>query len=133
MPELAVPHRIASVILCVVALLLAGCATAPAARVASSPPTEVGIASYYHDDLHGRTTASGEAYDRNAWTAAHRTLPFGTRVRVRNQANGRTVELTINDRGPFVEGRILDVSRRAAEALEFVDEGLTEVTVEVLD
>ena len=91
-----------------------------------------GLASYYHDSLHGNLTANGETYDRNAFTAAHRTLPFGTEVRVTNRTNGKSIRLRINDRGPFVDGRIIDVSRRAAEVLDFVDGGVVEVRVEVV-
>lgn len=90
------------------------------------------MASYYADKFHGRKTANGEVYDQNKMTAAHRTLPFGTRVRVTNLENARSVELRINDRGPFVEGRIIDVSYRAAQELDFVRAGLARVRVEVL-
>jgi len=82
---------------------------------------------------HGRSTASGEIYDRNALTAAHRSLAFGTVLRVRNPQNGRIVRVVVNDRGPFVAGRVLDLSRRAAEELDFVREGVVEVEIVVLD
>ena len=91
-----------------------------------------GVASWYGKRFHGRQTASGEAFDMNAFTAAHPSLPFGTRVRVTNLDNGRSVILKINDRGPFVKRRIIDVSRRAAEELGFVREGITQVRVEVI-
>ncbi len=93
---------------------------------------ELGLASYYGHQYHGRTTANGETYDENQLTAAHRTLPFGTRVRVTNLENGKTVLLRINDRGPFVDGRIIDVSWRGAQDLDFVREGVVEAKVEVL-
>lgn len=112
---------------------VAGCASTAPSRSATAPLVERGVASFYHDRLQGRTTASGEPYDRNAMTAAHRSLPFGTEVVVRNLENGRSVRLRINDRGPFVEGRIIDVSRRAANELGFVEKGLAEVSVEVDD
>ncbi len=92
----------------------------------------VGVASWYGQGYHGRRTASGETFDMNALTAAHPSLPFGTRVRVTNLDNGRSVILRINDRGPFVKRRIIDVSRRAAEELGFVREGTTQVRVEVI-
>src|SRR5689334_19646900 len=82
-----------------------------------------GMASYYSDDHEGRRTASGRRYDAERLTAAHRTLPFGTRLRVTNLANDRSVVVTVTDRGPFVRGRIVDVSRRAAEKLGFVARG----------
>lgn len=94
--------------------------------------TEVGIASYYAHKFHGRKTASGEVYNEEFLTAAHRKFPFGTRVRVTNLSNGKHVTLKINDRGPFVDGRIIDVSYRAARDLDFLKEGLVKVRVEIL-
>ena len=91
-----------------------------------------GVASWYGGKFHGRRTASGQRYDMNAMTAAHRTLPFGTKVRVTNLRNDRAVVLTINDRGPFVRGRIIDVSRRAAERLGFRGRGTTRVRVQAI-
>jgi rare lipoprotein A len=90
------------------------------------------MASYYADKFQHRPTASGEAYDRDRLTAAHRTLPFGTRVRVTNLENGHSVVVRINDRGPFQRGRVIDVSYRAARKLGFVRAGLTRVRVEPL-
>jgi len=99
-------------------LLAAGCAGShPSIGTDSGSPVgseAVGFASFYGSEFHGRRTASGERYDADALSAAHRTLPFGTRVRVTNLKNGRSVVLTITDRGPFRRGRIVDVSRRAA-------------------
>jgi rare lipoprotein A len=112
--------------------LLAGCGGTAGVRNADPTTAQLGDASYYHDSLHGNTTANGEVYDRDAMTAAHRTLPFGTEVRVTNLANGKSVRLRINDRGPFVAGRIIDVSRRAAERLDFVREGVVAVRLEVI-
>lgn len=94
--------------------------------------TQSGVASWYGPGFHGKPTASGETYDQEEMTAAHRTLPLGTRVRVTVPATGRTTELTVNDRGPFVEGRILDVSRAAARRLGFLREGTARVRIEVL-
>lgn len=90
------------------------------------------MASYYAHKFHGRKTASGEVYDMEALTAAHRTLPFGTQVRVTNLSNGRSVVLRINDRGPFKSGRIIDVSLRAARDLGFIDDGVTKVRVKAV-
>ncbi len=95
--------------------------------------TQKGKASFYADKFQGRQTASGETYRHNKLTAAHKTLPFGTRVRVINVANQKRVEVVINDRGPYAEGRIIDLSLSAAEALGFVQQGLADVTLEVLD
>jgi rare lipoprotein A len=86
-----------------------------------------GLASYYGPGLHGRPTASGERFNMHAMTAAHRTLAFGTCVRVVNMENGRSVDVRVNDRGPFKEGRIIDVSLAAAKKLELVDKGLARV------
>jgi rare lipoprotein A len=91
-----------------------------------------GIASYYHDSLHGNKTASGKVYNKNKLSAAHKTLPLGTRVRVTDPKSGRSVDLVVNDRGPFVKGRIIDLSRRAARELGMIRKGITKVKVEVL-
>ena len=92
----------------------------------------IGIASWYGRRYHGRRTASGEFFDMNAPTAAHPTLPFGTRVYVTNLENGRSVTLRINDRGPFVRRRIIDVSHHIAELLGFVRQGTTRVRVQLV-
>ena len=92
---------------------------------------EVGKASYYAHRFHGRSTASGETYDETKLTAAHRTLPFGTRVRVTNLENGRSVSVRINDRGPHRKGRVIDVSYVAAKRLGFVRDGVARVRVQV--
>lgn len=89
--------------------------------------TEVGIASWYGYPYHGRRAASGEIYDMEQYTAAHRTLPFNSRVRVENLENGRHVEVRINDRGPFVEGRIIDLSRAAARSIGMLGPGTARV------
>ncbi len=92
----------------------------------------VGVASWYGGKFHGRKTANGEIYDQNALTAAHRELPFGTRLEVTNLANGLSVVVTVNDRGPFVDGRIIDLSRRAAADLDFVEAGLANVRIQAI-
>lgn len=103
------------------------------AEVAKAPvASEVGLASYYADRYHGRTTASGETFDTHALTAAHRTLRFGTLVKVTQLDNNRSVIVRINDRGPFVEGRVIDLSRAAAEELQITRAGLAKVKVEII-
>src|SRR3954467_13386093 len=87
---------------------------------------QTGKASFYADKFEGTHTASGEKYKHNKLTAAHKSLPFGTKVRLTNLANNQTVEVVINDRGPYVEDRIVDVSKAAAEQLGFVNQGLAE-------
>lgn len=94
---------------------------------------QTGKASFYADKYEGRLTASGEKYKHSKLTAAHKTLPFGTKVRVTNLANQQKVEVIINDRGPYVDGRIIDLSRSAAEILGFVNQGLADVQMEIVD
>lgn len=94
---------------------------------------ETGKASWYGDVHHGKKTASGEAYDMHTLTAAHRTLPFGTRVRVTNVDNGRSVVVRVNDRGPLVGGRIIDLSQAAARALGALGAGVFTVRLEILE
>jgi len=117
------------------ALAAAGCARrkrVPAARPWSLGYSEVGIASWYGYPYHGRAAASGEIYDMEKLTAAHRLLPFGAVVRVENLENGRRVEVRINDRGPFVAGRIIDLSRAAARQIRMLGPGTARVRVVLL-
>ncbi len=93
---------------------------------------ETGIAAYYSNVFQGRKTASGERYDKNALTAAHNRYAFGTKLRVTNLKNNKSVTVRVNDRGPHTAGRIIDLSRKAANELGFVKEGLTKVSIEVL-
>jgi rare lipoprotein A len=93
---------------------------------------QTGIASYYHDSLHGNPTASGQIYDKNKLSAAHKTLPLGSRVRVTDKRTGKSIVVRVNDRGPFIKGRIIDLSRRAAKELGIIQRGITPVQVEVL-
>jgi rare lipoprotein A len=93
---------------------------------------ETGISSWYGPKFHGKMTANGETYDMNALTAAHRTLPLPSVVRVINLRNGRSLNLRVNDRGPFARGRIIDVSRRAAQLLGFQNQGTARVRVEIV-
>ena len=95
-------------------------------------PYQVGTASWYGRDFEGRLTASGEPFNMDDLTAAHPTLPLGSLVRVTNLQNGRRTYVRINDRGPVVEGRIIDLSRRAAEILQFKDQGLQQVRLELI-
>lgn len=124
-------------------VLLVGCVSAPARYRRPSAIalptdqtragwTETGFASWYGEPYHGRATASGERYDMHAMTAAHRTLPFGTLIHVINRDTQASVEVTINDRGPFIAGRILDLSRSAAERLGAIGCGVVPVSIEVL-
>lgn len=92
-----------------------------------------GKASYYADKFEGRLTANGEKYKHSKLTAAHKTLPFGTVVKVTNIKNNKSVVVRINDRGPFVAGRIIDLSKSAAETLSFINDGLADVKIEVVD
>ena len=133
-----------------VALVLTGCATGPALvnapppempapqpapgpKVAPRPAEATGTASWYGKAHHGQPTASGETYDMHAFTAAHRSLPLGTRLLVTNVQNDRTVEVRINDRGPFVRGRILDLSYAAARELGSLSDGAFRVKLRVLE
>ena len=95
--------------------------------------TEEGVASYYADSLHGNLTASEEPYDKDAFTAAHRTLAFGTMVKVSNLDNGKSVIVTVNDRGPYSHNRLIDVSGAAARQLGLIESGTAKVTIETLE
>ena len=96
------------------------------------PVTQRGEASWYGPGFHGKKTASGQIYNQNAMTAASRTLPLGTRVMVTNLDNGKEVEVTINDRGPYAKGRIIDLSKAAARKLGFIKAGVARVRIEVI-
>ena len=151
MDHSAVPGRLTQrrarrvTILCALALALAaltfGAACAgedataeeDAATKDAAPDVREGVASYYSYELAGNPTSSGEPFDPEAMTAAHRTLPMGTRLRVTNLRNDRSVVVRINDRGPYAERRILDVSRRAAERLGMLKRGKVRVRIEVLE
>lgn len=101
------------------------CLTASCARKV----TETGKASYYADKFQGRRTANGEVFRQQRMTAAHRTMPFGTKVKVKNLDNGRTIKVRVNDRGPFVSGRIIDLSRKAAKKLGMTQAGVANVKI----
>lgn len=92
-----------------------------------------GVASYYADEFHGKLTSNGETFDMDGLTAAHRTFPFGTKVRVTNLENNKSVIVRVNDRGPFKEGRIIDLSRGAAKEIDLIRTGTARVKLEVLE
>lgn len=120
--------------LAVVALLAgaAACSRLPSPAAAPAGEAEVGLASWYGQEFHGRSTSSGEVFDMNDMTAAHRSLPFGTYVMVINLENDRTAVVRINDRGPFVKGRVIDLSYAAARVLGVYGPGTARVRLEVL-
>ncbi|MFP4106468.1 MAG: septal ring lytic transglycosylase RlpA family protein [Phycisphaerae bacterium] len=121
--------KLATLSLAILAGLLPAAACSEEENVSS---VHEGTASWYGPKFHGKKTASGEVFDQTALTAAHRTLPFGTRVRVTNLANGKSVVVRVNDRGPFVKGRIIDLSRAAAEEIGMIRSGTARVRLEVL-
>src|SRR5579871_2380336 len=127
------------------AIFLFGCGHKKRAHVSPPPPprpaaaamppigyTETGIASWYGHPYHGRPAADGEIYDMETFVAAHRTLPFNTWVRVVNLRNNQSVEVRIIDRGPFIDGRIIDLSHAAANAIDLVGPGIGPVRIEVI-
>ena len=127
------------VALALAAIVLSGCrhkrraqAPAPPPRPAPIGHTETGVASWYGHPYHGRPAADGEIYDMEKLVAAHRTLPFNTWVRVLNLSNQKTVDVRIIDRGPFVGGRIIDLSHAAAVAIDLIGPGITRVRLEVI-
>jgi rare lipoprotein A len=123
-------------------ILFVGCSSSSprfAATKGSEPDnertatTQEGYASYYADEFHGRKTANGETYDMHAMTAAHKTLPFGAKVRVTNSSTGQSVVVRINDRGPFKENRIIDLSLGAAKLIGLIGPGTAWVVLEILE
>ena len=122
--------RRARLILLTASLVLASCSSSSTSRRAGSDQS--GMASWYGPGFHGRATSSGEIFDQHAMTAAHRTLPLGTRVKVTNLDNGRVTQVRINDRGPFVRNREIDLSYAAARELEMLGPGMCHVKLEPL-
>jgi rare lipoprotein A len=114
-------HLFGSLLVVATCALFTGCAS-----------QKEGLASYYADKYQGRKTANGETFDTAKLTAAHKTLPFGTRVRVTNLDNGKSVEVRINDRGPYVAGRVIDLSPAAAKKLDMLRAGVVRVRLDVL-
>jgi rare lipoprotein A len=138
---------ITSIQCCCAVVVLAGCTASPrfvsvrdlghrditGEKTPLGPVVEEGVASYYADQFNGRQTSNGEIYDMYALTAAHPTHPFNTRVKVTNLDNGRSVVLRINDRGPFLKDRIIDVSYTAAKQLQMIGTGTAQVRIEVIE
>ena len=100
--------------------------------IKNHPKTQIGIASYYGKKFHKKRTANGEIFNMYKVSAAHKSYPLGTKVRVTNLKNGKSLKLVINDRGPFVSGRIIDLSYKAARKLGFVNQGTVKVRIDVL-
>ena len=123
------------------AVILAGCSsprftaskTSANERSGRSANATEGYASYYADEFNGRKTSNGEIYDMHALTAAHRTLPFNTKVRVNNLENGKSIVVRINDRGPFKDDRIIDLSLGAAKAIGLIGPGTAKVRLEIIE
>jgi rare lipoprotein A len=129
-----VPRRLGVTAALAASLSLAGCSLFHRETPEPAPgPVQVGTASWYGADFHGRRTASGERFDQRAFTAASRSFPIGSHVHVTNLANGRSVVVRVNDRGPFARGRVIDVSHAAAVALGMVARGTARVRVEAID
>jgi rare lipoprotein A len=135
--------RTSALTVALAALLLSACAQKKQARVPPPPSraaaapvvvgaTENGIASWYGHPYHGRRAADGETYDMETLVAAHRTLPFNTWVRVYNLNNNKTIDVRIIDRGPFVDGRIIDLSHAAAQAIDMIGPGIAQVRLEII-
>ncbi len=134
--------RVTSGFTLAVALIMTGCVSSPRFTLASKPVspgeqswslTEEGVASYYADEYNGRKTSNGETYDMNKMTAAHRTLPFNSMVKVTNQDNGKAITVRINDRGPFKDDRIIDLSLSGAKQLGIIGPGTARVRLEVIE
>lgn len=129
MPKLVLP-----LLLALLFLPLMACASSSTVRSPDGERHEMrGQASWYGEPFHGRQTASGETFNMNAHTAAHKTLPFGTMVRVRTTEDRRTVVVRITDRGPFTRGRVIDLSYAAARDLGMIQAGVVDVELEVIN
>lgn len=134
MPRVRPARWLAGAICALALLVLAGCGSTPkSGGAAASGHSESGQASYYGNEFHGRKTANGERFDQGKLTAAHRTLPFGTRVKVTNTQNGKSVIVRVNDRGPFVKGRVIDLSSSAFKSLASLNAGVVPVRLQVID
>ena len=120
--------------ICVLLILnFAGCGSTPRAGTpASVGHTETGLASFYGNEYQSRKTSSGEIFDQSKPTAAHRTLPFGTRLKVTNSQNGKSVIVRVNDRGPFAKGRVIDLSSSAFKSIANLNLGVVPVKIEVI-
>ena len=122
--------RTRMVVLAAVVVVLGGCSRAAVAPTPGRPQS--GVASWYGPGFHGQPTSSGAIYDQHALTAAHQKLPLGTRARVTNLDNGKSVEVLVNDRGPFAKGRIIDLSYAAAREISMIGPGTARVRVDVV-
>ena len=120
-------RTIISFLLLVFALSSCHRKTVPSSQEVSG--TETGLASFYSESYNGKKTANGEIYNSSEYTAAHKKLPFNTRVKVTNLSNGKTVKVRINDRGPFVAGRIIDLTRKAAKKIDMIGAGVAKVKI----
>lgn len=125
------PYIHTLLLLVLVACLSTACSTSKPA-LGQRGYTEEGKASYYSNKLHGRKMANGQPYNKNRLTAAHRTLPFGTKVKVTNLETNQSVKVKITDRGPFVKGRVVDLSEAAARRLNYINAGIVPVEVKVV-
>lgn len=123
-------HALASCLL-VIFVLVGGSCTSTRPAIGQRGHTEEGNASYYSNKLHGRKMANGKPYNRHKLSAAHRTLPFGTKVKVTNLQTNKSVKVKITDRGPFVKGRVIDLSEAAAKRLGYINAGVVPVRVKV--
>lgn len=117
---------------CLTCVLFMNSGPALAGQITPAKQAASGVASWYGNPFHGRRTANGERYNMNELTAAHRTLPFGSKVRVTNRSNNKSVVVRINDRGPFAGKRVIDLSRAAASALKMMSSGVAPVKLELL-
>jgi len=130
------PRLIRILTMSLLSVALAGCFIGPGGQrppaAGSSSVYQRGEAGYYAKSFHGKLTADGETFSSDELTAAHRSLPFGTRVQVTNLDNGRKVIVRVNDRGPYVSGRIIDLSRRAAKQLHMIKDGVVPVTLSIV-
>ena len=113
--------------------ILAACSSQPIVTSTNGERTQLGKASYYANKYHGRTTANGETFSQNASTAAHLELPFGTKVKVTNLANNKSVIVRINDRGPYVRGRVIDLSLGMFKKIAYPKVGVIDVSISVLE
>lgn len=119
-------YRICTLISFYLLILLFSCKSVSTTKLNS----QIGTASFYSNKFNGNKTASGEIYRKSRLTAAHKTLPFGTQVKVTNLSNNRSVTVRVNDRGPFAKGRIIDLSRGAAKKLKMIKQGVAKVKIE---
>ncbi|MBM6551980.1 septal ring lytic transglycosylase RlpA family protein [Marinomonas ostreistagni] len=125
--------RVISFIFLLMAGMLSACSSGPISRADANDFAQQGGASFYADKFQGRTTANGERFNQRALTAAHKRLPFGAKVRVTNLANQKTTVVRINDRGPFVKGRVIDLSKSAFQRIADTSEGVIDVRIEVIN